>query len=357
MKLRLIAIELIAIGLGAWPSHSYGQEQTKVQELSPPLEKQEVPSKVWLAHILRQKKSGPTIPFLNFKTQKVPVTLVPKNGTLQAMISLEGLLERVGWSLSLEPRVQLLEEKGRRDFSIHLFITSRINEFTLIVKNSKGEELKEKVFVFAPEANEYLQVSPWNSVMLSAGVAGLGYYQTDFGVYRALVTLLSLRYAPLEGESPWSWGAQLDMTLQTLNSTPVRRSPQLIEAKLSGAFRLDPHFDARLSEQILFGINYLTMLSNDSPFGFSNLLAPELGWRSRWKHNNANYFVGDFRFLALSSNFLKYRGFEVGGAWNRTLQNLHNIELGFSYSGFVYQADSKIEVRSDLLSLKIGYSL
>lgn len=312
---------------------------------------------IWIAHILRQIKNEENIPFLEFKLRKVPISLVPQDGILQPMIMVEGTLEKIGWSLSVEQKKVLLEETGKRNFQLPLFIKGRVNEFTLVAQNSKNEILREKIFIFAPHASEYIKVSPWNAVMLSLGLAGLSYYQSDFGIYQSIATLVSARYAPLEGENPWSWATQLEMTIQTLTSKPIRKSPQLIEGKLSGAYRLIPKYDPRLSEQILFGASYLTMLSNGSPFGFANLLAPELGWRFRWKKDSANFLVGDLRFLFLSTNIFKERGFEIGASWSHALKNLHNIEYGFSYSSLVYQPESEIEVNSDLLIFKIGYSL
>lgn len=253
-------------------------------------------TKVWIAYLLRQKRTGKIIPNLNFKNKTVPVSLIPKNGILQPMIAIEGFFDKHGWELNFGTETLLVPKEGSREFTLHFFITDRLNEFVLTAKGPGGEVIQEKVFIYAPQANEYLHVSPWNALMLSAGIAGMGYYQSNYGIYESLMTNLSLRYMPLEGESPWNWAAQLDMTLQTLWSKPLKSSPQLIEGKLIGSYRLDSHFDVRLTEQILFGSNYLTMLANDSPFGFSNLVAPELGWRLLWKEDRVNSFVGDVRF-------------------------------------------------------------
>lgn len=314
-------------------------------------------SKIWLAHILRQKKTGTTIPFLEFKKTQVPVTLIPKDGVLLPTVEINGTLLQNEWRIEFGDQVPLNDFKGKRDFTLHLFITGRINEFTLNAVSVRGESIQEKIFLFAPQSSEYLQVSPWNAVTILGGVAGFGYYQSDYGIYKALMSQMSVRYAPLEGERPWSWAAKLDMTLQTLNASPVEGGPQLISAKLNGTYRIEPKYDLRLSEQILFGINYLTMLSNNSTFGFSNLIAPEIGWRLRWKRDNANYLVGDFRLLTLSTDILKQRGFELSGTWSHTLSNMHNIEFGIDYYGVVFKSNYKTEIRTDVFTLQFGYSL
>ncbi len=310
---------------------------------------------IWIAHIVRRKNID-IIPFLEFPKMIVPIMLVPKDGVLQPTIQLKGLLKLNQWSLIIDGNV-ILQANDKRDFNIHLFVYGRINEFRVTAIGPQGEHITERVFIFVPQAKEFLKVSPWNAIMLSGGLAAFGYYQSNFGVYKALVSALTIKYVPLEGESPWLWSGQLNMTLQTFSSTPVRRGPQLIEGKFNGTYRLPQAYDLRMSEQIIFGMNYLTMISNDSPFGFENLLAPEFGWRFRWKNDNFTYYVGDFRFLTLGNNILKQRGIEFSGAINWNLKNMHNVELGIRYSGFTYQATPAIEVKTDYISLNLGYSL
>jgi len=332
---------------------AFSQESTKENEVG--IKKSM--TKVWTAYILRQKKTGQIIQVLEFKSLQFPIALIPKDGGLVPMVEIKGTLREQGWKLEVDHETMILDFEGSREFAIPLYITGRLNILKMKAISQKNEIIEENLFIFAPQSEEFVKASPWNAVMVSLGIAGLGYYQSDYGVYKALVSLLSLRYAPLEGENPLFWAAQVDMTMQTFTSTPVKRGPQLIEGSLSATYRLESSYDPRLSEQILVGGKYLTMISNDSPFGFSNLMSPELGWRLRWKEDNANYFGGEIKFTALGSDLVKNRGLGAGWTWNRALKNNHNFELGINYSGFIYQANKNIEVRSDLLSIKLGYSL
>lgn len=347
-----MAQEIVAEG-NPEDANSIKKENAKVspKEIKPTM------GKSWVAYILRQKKSGNIIPFIEFKTLQVPITLTPKDGGLSPIIEIRGTLREPGWKLEVDKERMLVDYGDERDFTIPLYITGRLNIFKLKAIHQEGKHIEETLFIFAPNSEEYIKASAWNSVMVSLGVAGFGYYQTTFGVYKSIVSLLSLRYSPLEVENPLSWFAQLNMTMQTLYSTPVKRGPQLIEGNLSATYRLKSNYDPRLSEQILVGAKYVTMISNDSPFGFSNLISPELAWRLRWKEDNTNYFGGELRLSVLSQDIQKNRGLGAGWFWNRALKNNHNLELGINYSGIVYQADQINEVRTDLFSIKLGYSM
>jgi hypothetical protein len=110
--------------------------------------------------------------------------------------------------------------------------------------------------------------------------------------------------------------------------------------------------------QIIAGGFYASMLANGSEIGFSNLIAPEIGVRTRYIVSAFDALVTDFRLVVLSSKFdFVDRGFFASLALSRNLVNSHRVELGISYSNTSYQAGENVRVSYGILGLMLGYSL
>jgi hypothetical protein len=311
----------------------------------------------WVAHLLRRKKNIAQIHNLEFLKTQFPVTLSVVEGTLRPVVEIHGRYERPGWEL-LDPAGRALTNPQQKEFSFFAFLNGRINNFQISARGPSGALESEDIYLFAPDAQEFRMDSPWSSLVLSLGFAGFSYYQTGFGDYKSATGAVSARFSPQLPDSRWGFYTSLDMTVFTLYSSPVTRSPQLIEGKLDGTMTLNPDSEGRWTWSALLGGNYLTLLSNGSPFGFANLVAPEFGVRVRFAKNTLTSVVGDLRYIPLSNwpNFSQH-GVDCSLIYSRTLINLHTLEASLGYSAFSYEANSSTVVKTLLGTFKIGYSL
>ena len=110
--------------------------------------------------------------------------------------------------------------------------------------------------------------------------------------------------------------------------------------------------------QLLGGVSFLTMYSNGAPFGFANLLAPEIGVRSRYLKNSRDAYIIDIRYTALSApTDLGHRGLNFSFGFSRILPSFHRIEPSIGYSSYFFAPESERTVHVDVITLRIGYSL
>lgn len=311
----------------------------------------------WVAHLLRRTPENLKLKSLEFISTKIPVLLIARPGNLRPLVEIRGKFVRPGWTLHAQ-NSPVGQAAGVADFKFFAFLNGRINEVVLNAKGPNGEIEEERIYLFAPEAQEFTLVSPWNSLVISAGLSSVDYTQTGFGNYLAYTSSLSARYSTFDGPNQLSYFASLDFTAFTLASQPQQSNPQFVEGRLDAAWMLPFVPNQPWKTQILAGGFYATMLANGSEIGFSNLIAPEVGLRTRYIISPFDALVSDFRLVILSSKFdFVDRGFSASLALSRNLINSHRIELGLYYSNTSYQASDTVRVSYGTLSLMLGYSL
>lgn len=327
------------------PATSTGDTQEPVRKTS------------WIAHLLRRTPDNLKLKTLEFSETQIPVLLIARPGNLRPLVEVKGKFGRPGWTLYAQ-NSPVAQASGSNDFKFYAFLNGRINEVVLNTKGPNGELEEERVYLFAPEAQEFTLVSPWNSLVISAGFSSVDYTQTGFGNYLAYTGSLSARYSTFDAPTQLSYYGSLDFTALTLASQPRQSNPQFVEARLDAAWMLPFAPNQSWKTQVLAGGFYSTMLSNGSVIGFSNLLAPEIGLRTRYILSPFDALISDFRFVMLSSNFdFVDRGFLASLTFSRNLINSHRMELGFNYSNTSYQASDTARVSYGVLSLMLGYSL
>jgi hypothetical protein len=167
----------------------------------------------------------------------------------------------------------------------------------------------------------------------------------------------SAQYAsPPDRPSRWGLFTSGDFTtLLFLASRPISTSPDILQLKLDALYRLTAEKPSHWQLQMVGGVNYLTMFSNGSPFRFSNLINPDLGLRTRYLMNSQAALVGELHWEPFGE--LSQRGFDLSLGISRTLRNFHRFEFSLNLSDYHYFSDQQTEIRYDLFTLKLGYSI
>ncbi len=314
----------------------------------------------WKAQ-LRVKKppAGSRITGLTFSSSEVPISLRPQGDKLRPLIEIHGHFRRKGWALYVG-NLELISAKatGERDFALFLYLRDRIDTATLRALGPGGATETEQIVLLSPDAQEFDIRPRWGELVVSAGIGFLYYYQSQYGNFGSRTGLLSLSYTNPSWQSRFGLLAKAETTILTLSSSPSGLGPQLIHAKLDGSYRFDPVLKKRLELKALLGASYLTMLSNGSPFGFANLLAPEIGVSAVYPLGPKSDWVGDFRYIPLSGIIsFSQCGVDLVLGWTHTLSNRHRVELDLGYFDYAYKPDAATVVRAGALSLRFGYSI
>lgn len=314
---------------------------------------------LWEANILRERNpEAPKIANLLFLASKVPVTLVPRSDGLRPMVEINGVFQRPGWSLFYANGVPLTVRPEDGAFQIYAYLNAKINDVSLVAKGPNKEVETERIFVFAPSAQEFRVVSPFDALVVSVGLSHMNYMQSGESNFRSVNGLVSVQYNRTETESRYGFLGRADLTVITFDSTPIDRSPQLLQANLSGTYRFYKERERQLQTHLLLGPSYWTMFSRGSPFGFSNLIAMGFGARFRYATSAKTAWIFEGRYTPIKEpEKFKQRGYELSVSWSKTLPNLHRFETGLSFSDFGYKATIDKEIHANLFAIKIGYTL
>lgn len=325
----------------------------------------------WVAHLMRVRSEDRRISGLGFYSNQFPIVLVPKGSDLRPTISIEGRFANPGWTLAVrsiqdgagfDTPIELNAQTG--SFSIPLHLRGRVNELLLVAKKTgaskdqKSNLQAERVYIYAPEAMEFHVVSPWDNILISIGPSFLSYTQTGYGEYQSISAMLSGRYSTPEAASRWGFLANLNASLITITSSPIERGPQLIEAKLDGSYALREKADKKYRIQLLGGLNYLTLLSNGSPFGFSDLVSPEIGVRVRRIFNPVVSMVGEVRWAVMAMPpDISQRGIDASLAWSRFQGDSKRLEAGIGVFSYVFQPDTSQLIQATQITIRLGLSI
>lgn len=309
----------------------------------------------WAAHILRQKEV-PQLTGLSFFSKNVPVVLAAKNEELRPLIELKYEYNRPDWKIAVQGAPGKPFNIEKNIYVLHAFLNSQINEIVFSATGPNGEKEQEVVYIFAPEAQEFQIVSTWTSLVGYLGIANLIYEQTGFGVLNTKSMALGLNYATLDSSSLFGFLANAQMTVATFQSEPVAANPQLIEARLAGTIRLPLSEQTRWRHKASLGANHLSLLSNGSPFGFSALIAPELGFISQYYKNTRVSYISELRIVFLkNANFKNQRGLHGTFTLAETLKSGRKQDIFLRLSTTDYE-EAKQRLAVHFFSLNLGYS-
>jgi len=310
----------------------------------------------WVAHVLRQKEL-PQIQGLTFADKKLVVRLIPTQSELRPLVELKGRFVRPGWTLQIYGKKPIASEKDPDDFSVFAYLNSQVNQVTFEAKGPEGQVESETLYLFAPEAQEFQVVSTWESIILSAGAASFMYEQSFFGRFRSFSGLLRLNYETPTASSKWGAIAQAQMTVLSFASSPIQANPQVVDAHAAVSYRLGFGDQGLFRHQIFLGGDYSAVFSNGSPFGFGGLMAPEIGWVTRYYEDSRNSYTGELRWVLFRDSSLgEQRAIHGGLTWSQTLKSLRRRNLGLSVYDSMFVSEGQ-KIRVNLISIQLGFSI
>lgn len=235
-------------------------------------------NKLQIAHVLRDRASTTRISNLYIKKNKLPVALITKGDKLRPMVELVFFYDRPSWILRTSENDPLIPGVDSRELRLPVYLKEKVQLITLKAMGPISETEIETFYVYSPEAQELKFESSWDQLILSIGAASFNYFQTHYGYYKSYTGYFSMRRAPsFDKTEKWGLLAEVQATTLTFWASPIQSGPQIIQGKGDILIWLSPQEVQQWRAQYYVGMNYLTMLANNSPFGFSNLFSPDIG--------------------------------------------------------------------------------
>ena len=170
-----------------------------------------------------------------------------------------------------------------------------------------------------------------------------------------MAATIGASYDSPKWRSRLGWSADAFFFFLSFSPKPTGVTPQMLGGRLDGTFLMDRTRNKRLLSTFIFGVDYLTMFTNGAPFGFANLISPEIGLRFQYALNQWDGLTGEARFIPIES--LSERGLDLKVAWTRRLFNGRSINAALSFKEYFYYPLSAISIRVNLLSLQASYGL
>ncbi len=312
----------------------------------------------WSAEIVRPTTLSKQIKYLSFSENHIPVVLITTPGNpSQSVIEVRGHYSRPGWSLYFHGESILGKLDDPSEFRVTVHLTSTTNQLTLIAKGASGTIEQERIMILNPISLETIRPNSWGTARISVGIASLFFHQSSYGDFRSTTGVVRIDYATPSWESALGLDFQLLSTVLTLNSQPIQAGPQIIGAKLAATYRLLPESMNSSKIRLTLGASYLTMLSNGAPFGFANLLTPELGISTIFSIKQDLALIAAARFQPLSKSVFGFDQYGVNlslGGRIPTARN-HALDLEASISDVKVNPTQNTLLQARLFDLRLGY--
>ena len=307
--------------------------------------------------MLRAPDHEQQISSLELAQPSFPITFSQKSGKLKPFIQIKGTLNVPGTKLYVEDQNKRYPIVANPQFLLSVFLNSAENELKLLVELPDGTQEKEKLTIIAPKVQEIRFTNSWGKFNLYLGSANLKYSQTRYGEFASTNMMLGFAYQSEPIFKVFQFHTTLDATFWTLHATPVNSSPQMLRANVFGTFSAASN-SKKIHYKPLLGIQYLTIISNASQFGFSSLISPEIGLNATYDLNPKELILFHFIYIPLGS-FLSTSeiGYDFSVGYSRLLENRHYIEFILGNTNDRYQATQISTVSAGYLYFKIGYSI
>jgi len=321
-------------------------------------QRNELKQTTWLAQVIRVKSESNNIASLVFEQEKNPVFLVRDETRFRPLVSLRGVIKGFskGQQLVLENKYNIPVNEKTGFFNINVYLTSKKNEINLILRSADKVAI-EKVFLVAPDAEEYNVSSPWDSIRVLLGTTYFYYNQTGYSPFYSWVGNFALRYHSPEKIGYFGFNSDLDLAIVTFKSNQNNYAPQVGQLRLEVMYFDEWTKDPQYKIHYLLGGSYLTMLSNGATFGFKNLVAPDFGVRIRHITSEHSDLAATLR-LSLMDTKLQDRGIELELSSGFIFKNSHRGELGLKYLDYMYSPDkNKDQVSLKMTTLFLSYTL
>lgn len=311
----------------------------------------------WVAHIMQPKKDG-AITGLTIPQMELPVVTIKSEQRFRPMVEVPLHYERPGWKLLIQGKIPVSPGTEEGTYKVFAYMNSRISELLLVAQGPDGAKEVERIYIYAPEAMEFNVVTPWDAVKLSLGSTYLAYQQTGYNNFYLWSGIVTAQIHSPENGGHLGYLADASITALRLASNQNNYGPQVAQILLDGIYFLPWKENSRWRFQAMAGGSYTTFLSNGSPFGFNNLMTPELGLRARYLINTKSDYAFEFRYMPMStSGFTTERGIEFAAAKSWILPNLHRAEVGIRYEDLQYHPESFESVHLNTFSFLLSYSL
>lgn len=347
--LTMVFICVLVLPLQSQAQSSYEKKlQKKVQQSQ---------QAIWVAHILRQRPKEKKIEGLEFKGEKIPVFLLPHKDSFRPLVKIKPRFQQEGWKLYVGKNTPAKPSGEEGEYVVYAYLNSRISEIQFLARNENGETRREKVYIFAPEARQFKQVSAFKSVSYNIGFSKLFYEQTTFGVFTASSLVLGLSYLTPEKGSKWGMIGDFDITVMTLDSEPIDHNPQFYEGLIAGTyqykiFKKDPRWRSRL----IAGIGTSGLISHGSPFGYSGLAGIDLGVRSEYFKNRTESYIIEGHYMTYDGiSLTQDRAFSIEGKWRFNHENLRQTVVGLRMVTHKFQVSFE-EIEVDFISLSGSFT-
>lgn len=338
---------MISILLNLFISLSFAAEAPKAPAQGQPM--------AWVAHLLRQKENQ--IDGLKLTQTRLPVMLVPHKGELRPLVEVPLNYFKEGWQLYDPTGKKVRKNKDTHQYSVFAFLNSQVNELVLTAKNEQDEKQEERIYIFAPEVQEFEIVSPWSSVYATLGVGYLTYEQTRFGVLVWKGATAGIGYNTQESSSPWDYNFYLRMTILSFQTQPIAANPQYINGHGQISYRMPWGQQTRWRYYSYLGVGYFSMNSFGSDFGFSALIAPHLSFRAKKFISTKSSLLYDFKVTPFENFDLDTsRNFELSFTWSKALKSSRRQDLSLQYENTRFISGTQ-QISLEYISLNLGYSL
>ncbi len=315
-------------------------------------------SSKWMADIIRSK-SETRIDNLILTNKKVQVSLLKDGEKFRPSVEIFFEFKSPGWKLFVQGVHPAIHVANNLKYKISVYLNGRVNEVLLVAKGPNGAVQSEKFFIFSSKAQELSIVSPLEAIKVSAGSSYLSYKQSNYDRFESWSGIISVTVQSDERDRTFGFYSNLNLTALTVTSNQENYGPQIGHGILAGSYFFPENYESRWRHQMQMGIEYLTLLSNGSPFGFSNLIFPSIGYGARNVVDSKLDYFYKINFAPLKSSFdLSQKYLEIAVYRCLILENFHRGEIGIRYSNLTYSTRAgDIPVNMTTVSFLIGYTL
>ena len=319
---------------------------------------------LWVGYVFRREDQGPRIQQLDIPVTRTPVYLVPHGQIVRPLVSLKVThplpsgesLSVNGVKLKTEPKPGSDLQQG----SIFVYLNSTISDILIERKDATGSVLEtESVYVFAPEARGLQVTSPFRSVFFKIGTAWLFYGQSSYGTFAASSLSVGLNYQSPEKGQEWGLLGDFDLTVLTYESSPEDLNPQFFEGLLGVTKKSRWMASPMWRSRWVFAVNTIGVYAFGSPFGFSGLYGPTVGYKSEYYLNNQSSLGLDVYYSLYSDLAISFRDdrtYEIEGSFHYRSENLNKYVFNVSYSNSEFSAGSE-RIQFELLLFSLKFSL
>ncbi|NQY99372.1 MAG: hypothetical protein HRT45_01725 [Bdellovibrionales bacterium] len=319
---------------------------------------------LWVGYVFRREDQGPRVKDLDIPVTRTPVYLVPHGQIVRPLVNIkvthplgEGRTLFVnGVKLNTEQKPGTELQRG----SLYVYLNSTISDIRVELKNAESKVVEsESIYVFAPEARGLQVTSPFRSLFFKVGTAWLFYGQSSYGTFSANSLSLGLHYQSPERGQTWGLLGDADLTLFTYDSSPEDLNPQFYEA-IFGVTKKSQLIKSPLwRSRWVFAANTVGVVAFGSPFGFSGLYGPTVGYKTEYYLNNKSSLGFDFYYTLYSElaiTFQDDRTYELEGSFHYRTDTLNQYVFNVSYSNSEFAAGSE-RIELELLLFSFEFSL